>query len=332
MKICRICILDENFPGISFDEDGICIFCKKTRETQDLEALKKEYRQRFVSLLDHIKGNGSYDLLMAYSGGKDSTYTLDLLLRKYGLQVLALTFDNGFISPYAFENIKKVTEYLSVDHIVVRPNFPLLKKIFTEASKRDFFPPKAMERASSICTCCIGFVKSILLKTALEKGIPFIGYGWSPGQAPIQSSVMKTNPKLVAAAQKSFWPKMEHITGENLSRYYLTEKQLKIPQEQFPVNVHPLAFHNYDEEGIKNHIKKLGWRDVPDTDPNSSNCLLNAFANKIHMERWGFHPYAWEMAGIVRDGGVSRAEALAKIAEAPEPDLIDMVKSRLGLQ
>ena len=33
------------------------------------------------------------------SGGKDSTYTLSLLRQRYNLRVLAVTFDNGFISP-----------------------------------------------------------------------------------------------------------------------------------------------------------------------------------------------------------------------------------------
>ena len=331
MKICKKCVLDENFPGISFDEQGICSFCQKVKGLEEINKIRKEYHQKFLSLLDQKKNSASYDLLMAYSGGKDSTYTMALLVEHYGLRVLALTFDNGFISPFAEENIKRVTDNLSVDHITVRPSFSLLKKIFVAASQEDFFPAKAMERASSICTCCIGFVKSILLKTALEKNIPFIGFGWSPGQAPIQSSVMKTNPKLVAMAQKSFWPKIEQITGENLSRYYLNEDQLQSPAERFPINVHPLAFHEYDEEKIKKEIRAWGWREVPDTDPNSSNCLLNVYANKVHMERWGFHPYAWEMAGIVRTGGISRKEALNKIYEEPAFESIKLVLERLGL-
>ena len=328
---CIRCVLDENFPGISFNEEGLCSLCQKAVDPGKRDALAAEYRKRFEELLEKQRGKGAYDVLMAYSGGKDSTYTLDLFVKNYNLRVLALTFDNGFISPFALENIKKVVERLGVDHILYRPDFSLLKEIFSEAARRDLFPAKALERASSICTCCIGFVKSILLKTALEKGIRFIGFGWSPGQAPIQSSVMKTNPRLVSQAQKSFWPRLEEVAGEDLSRFYLTGRDLSRPFEDFPVNVHPLAFHPYDEGAIKAHIQGLGWQDTPDTDPNSSNCLLNAFANQVHLERWGFHPYAWEMAGIVRSGGVSREEALAKINEPPNPKLVEEVRKKLGL-
>jgi hypothetical protein len=331
MKQCIRCILDENFPGISFDETGLCSFCRQAADEQRQQALKQEYREKFKGLLERHRGQGPYDVLMAYSGGKDSTYTLDIFRRTYGLRVLALTFDNAFISPFAVENISRITERLEVDHILFRPSFNLMQKIFSEAGKRDFFPEKALERASSICTACIGFVKSLVLKTALEKGIPFVGFGWSPGQAPVQSSVMQTNPRMVAVSQKGFWPRLEAVAGQDLSAYYLSKTDLARPVEEYPINVHPFAFHPYDEKAIKDHIVSLGWKETRDTDPNSTNCLLNAFANQVHMDRWGFHPYAWEIAGIVRAGGLSRKEGLAKINEPPNPILVSRVKERLGL-
>ncbi len=331
MKVCSRCILDEKFPGISFDDQGVCSLCQRAQMVRDRNQLMAEYRARFEELLEKRQGTGPYDILMAYSGGKDSTYTLELFIKRYDLRVLALTFDNGFISPFAIENIQCVTDQLGVDHIFIRPNFPLLKRIFATAARRDLFPPKAMERASSICTSCIGFVKSILLKTAMEKGIPFVGFGWSPGQAPVQSSVMQTNPRLASLTQKSFWPRMEKVAGEDLSRFYLSRQELSRPVADFPVNVHPLAFYPYDEEAIRTRIQRLGWQETPDTDPNSSNCLLNAFANQVHLQRWGFHPYAWEMAGIVRAGGISREQALAKIHEPPSGQLVESVRAKLGL-
>ena len=37
---------------------------------------------------------------MCYSGGKDSTYTSIILKNEYKLNILAITFDNGFVSGY----------------------------------------------------------------------------------------------------------------------------------------------------------------------------------------------------------------------------------------
>ena len=56
--------------------------------------------------------------------------------------------------------------------------------------------------ASLYRSSCMGIVKFITLKLAIEKNIPFIGYGWSPGQAPVQSSVMKINADFIKSSYK----------------------------------------------------------------------------------------------------------------------------------
>ena len=108
MKRCNRCILPESFPGLSLDEQGICSHCARHGVQTQGEVKKAEYEKKFVRLLEEKKGVGTYDALMAYSGGKDSTYTLDILVHRYGLRVLALTVDNCFMSKQASFNILKV--------------------------------------------------------------------------------------------------------------------------------------------------------------------------------------------------------------------------------
>src|SRR3972149_5151463 len=98
MKICTNCVLPETFPGISFDSRGVCNFCQEFKGKEHLEKEKEKYLQKFQELLGRFKDSSSYDALMAYSGGKDSTYTLSLLKENYALTAFALTFDNGFLS------------------------------------------------------------------------------------------------------------------------------------------------------------------------------------------------------------------------------------------
>ena len=50
---------------------------------------------------------------MAYSGGKDSSYTLKLLRERYDLKILAFTLDNHFVSPVAWKNIDAITDILT---------------------------------------------------------------------------------------------------------------------------------------------------------------------------------------------------------------------------
>ena len=315
---CTQCILPSTFPGISFNEQGVCIHCQRYRGRDATEKQMEKYEQKFVRLLQEKKNHSTYDILVAYSGGKDSTYTLDVLVNRYRLRVLALTFDNTFISPRAEENIRNVCGALGADLFIVRPNPTLLRKIFATAASRELYSAKTLERASTVCTSCIGIIKNIILRTAIEKEIPFVGFGWSPGQAPVQSSVMKTNARLMQSTQQAIYKPLHDIVGDAINPYFVTGEQFEHP-EKFPWNVHPLAFLPYDEEKIVERIRKYGWEKPDDTDPNSSNCLLNAYANHIHRQRYGFHPYVWEIANMVREGVMSREEGLEKI-EPPEVD------------
>ena len=341
---CTKCILPDTFPSIKFDADGVCNYCRNFKGHEREDELKSEYRNKFETLIAQSAFTGStepptpatlspppYHVLMAYSGGKDSSYTLDIFKNKYNLNVLALTFDHGFMSPYAMANTKTVCDALSIDHITFKPQFDILKKIFKASVNDNFYSKKALERASTICSSCMGIVKSITLKLALEKNIPFIGYGWSPGQAPVQSSVMKINADFINSSQKSFYDPLHKIVGNDINKYFLSESDFKTLKTLTLYNVHPLAFLDYNEETIYQRIAELGWIQPPDTDSNSSNCLLNSFANQTHIDQYGFHPYAFEVAGLVRSGVLTRDEGIEKI-EAPQSEgIIKDVKTKLGL-
>jgi 3'-phosphoadenosine 5'-phosphosulfate sulfotransferase (PAPS reductase)/FAD synthetase len=300
---------------------------------------KKKYKQKFIELLrqevnrsKNYNGHNnhrSYDVLMAYSGGKDSTYTMSLLRNKYKLRVLAFSLDNGFLSPAAMTNIKNVTNNLDIDHVFFKPRWDLLKKIFSASVERELYAKKTLERASTICISCIGLVKSMCLKMAVEQDIPMIGFGWSPGQALVESPIMKNNPSLIRMAQQAILNPLRIVAGDEIAAYFLQEKHYAAP-ERFPHNIHPMAWEFYNEGMIVQEIQKFGWTAPKDTDSNSTNCLLNAFANEIHVKRYRFHPYVWEMANMVREGVMTREEGYQKIYRIQDENLVNAAKEKLG--
>ncbi|MDW7773319.1 MAG: AMP-binding protein [Desulfobulbaceae bacterium] len=326
--LCNRCILPSTFPGISFDRNGVCNHCRQYKGKEATAAQREKYEGKFRWLLADYTRKGRYDVIVAYSGGKDSTYTLDQFVHRYGLNVLALTFDNTFVSAQASENIATVCTRLGVDSMFVRPDRTMLRNIFRSAAQQELYSAKTLERASTICTSCIGLVKGIVLRTAIEKKIPFVGFGWSPGQAPIQSSVMRTNPVLMRNTQQALIKPLYEIAGDKILPYFLSEEQFE-DSRLFPWNIHPLAFLEYDEEKIYARIAELGWQRPDDTDPNSSNCTLNAYANHIHRIRYDFHPYVWEIANMVRTGILSREEGMKKIEPPENPDMVKYAENRL---
>jgi tRNA(Ile)-lysidine synthase TilS/MesJ len=330
MKRCKICVLPDTFPGIRFNTEGICNYCQSFKGKKNLEDKKQKFRQKFEALIAENKGRSSYDALMCYSGGKDSTYVLALLKQEYGMDTLPVTYDNGFLPAQTITNIQTVTDKLGLDHTLFKPRWDMLRKIFATCAVENIYPAQTLTRASTICTSCMAIVKFHALRTAIEKDIPFIVFGWSPGQIPVASSIMKNNPQMIKTMQKSTFDPLYEIVGDKIRPYFLEDKHFS-EGYNFPHNISPLAFLDYDEEKILAKMKSLGWKRPEHIDANSTNCLLNSFANVVHKKAHGFHPYAFEMAKLVREGYMEREVALEKITQAEDPQTVEQSKKKLAL-
>ncbi len=330
VKRCTRCILPETFPGIQFDQDGVCQYCRRMPGTERRVEQREKLRVRFETLVSQVRERPGHHCLMSWSGGKDSTYTLWLLKKQYDLRVLAFTFDNGFVSPAALRNMQVVAENLAVDHVIVKPRFDLMRQVFLASTQPGMYPPKALERASGICNTCMALAKGIGLRMALEQDIPMLAYGWSPGQIPLASAIFRTNHRMLQAMVGTALAPLEKVVGGQISVYFPEAHHLENTRA-CPYNVSPLAFLDYDEESAVRRIGKLGWERPLDTDPNSTNCLLNSFANQIHLEQMGYHPYVMELAGLVREGYMSREQALSKLKVATVPEIVTAVEVKLGL-
>jgi tRNA(Ile)-lysidine synthase TilS/MesJ len=333
LKLCRRCILPHTFPNIKFDGEGVCNHCRQEELALTKAPIKKaEYQKRLNDLISATRDKAPfYDIIMAYSGGKDSSYTLKLLKERYHLRIVALTLDNHFVASRVWANIAKIADVLEVDHMTFRPSWSVIKALFSQTAREDIFSPATLLRASAMCTACIGLVKSLVLKVALEMSIPLVAFGWSPGQAPIQSAIMKTNPSFMRQNQKALKAAFSPDLLSSMAAYFLPDSYYGLDQKAFPTNIHPLAFFDYNEEKIKAELEAMGWKAPADTDANSTNCLLNAFANQCHLERHSFHPYVWEIANMVRQGVMTRPEGIKKIYSPQNPDQVEYARRRLGL-
>lgn len=331
VALCRSCVLDERYPGIRFGEDGVCNYCSSGSRKEGDRNAREKYKARFVELAEGFRGRRSYDCVLAYSGGKDSTFTLHLLKEKYGLNVLAFSFDNWFQSEQAQKNIRCVVKTAGVDHITMRPNFTLFRQMMQISLTEELYGRKALERATSVCITCLSVIRFLCFKTAIEKSIPFVVFGLSPGQAPMATSVTKVNPAMIRKMQDAIYRPLRARIGDGIRVYFLESWHFE-QEHSFPYSVNPLAFSKYDEKEIMEVAERYGWKKPDDTDANSTNCLLNGFANQVHMEKYGFHPYAFEIGRLVRQGYMTREEGLRKISSPSDPKIVALVKERLDVK
>ena len=310
-SICSRCVLPENYPGIEFDGQGLCNYCQEQEERPvNFGAM----RIRAEEIIRQYAGLGaSYDIALAFSGGKDSTYTLKYLREQFDARIVAITIDNGFISELARANCLSVTAEIGVDHIMFRPDPRAMMSIYNASLKKDLYSNAALKRASSVCNSCIQVINTQLLNFAANIGIPIVAGGYLGGQIPSQAGFMKQNLAVTSQARKASMKKLEDNFDSNALRL-LT---LNIGEEHREIYIiNPMAYLNLSEEVILEEIKSLGWVRPPDTGASSTNCLLNDYGIDRHMQKHGFHPYIAEIATMVRRGTISRADGLAK-ARAP---------------
>jgi hypothetical protein len=148
---------------------------------------------------------------------------------------------------------------------------------------------------------------------------------------PLASGIFKSNPKIIRKMQEISSGPLRRLVGDDAVRPYFLEEEHYDHEGRFPYNISPLAFMEYDETKIYDYVEALGWVRPKDTDPHSTNCLLNSYGIHVHLEQSGFHPYAAELAGLVREGRMGREEAIERINTMPNEKVVNYVTDRLGV-
>jgi hypothetical protein len=147
IRRCVRCIMPEDYPGVTFDAEGVCNFCHAFDRQWGPWMASAEARARSKAKLRSIfeaakRKRRPYDALIGLSGGKDSSYQLYLCREVYDLNVLTFTNDSGQISEEAKARIEKLVKTFHVPHIYCRePLYPELAGVF-------------MRKTGHFCTIC----------------------------------------------------------------------------------------------------------------------------------------------------------------------------------
>ena len=324
------------YPGIKFDKNGICNYCNYLKSSKKMrESLRLDLKNKFFDLINSVKRQSKeYDCMVCYSGGKDSTFLLVELKAEFDLNIIAYTLDNGFMSEQAVKNIRTITENLDVDHIMFRPQQKIINKIFRDAlTQKINYPTELTSMLSPLCATCQGMILGFALRFAIDKDIPLIFAGFTPGQYPdvsyenflksksciyLSDTVHKDDPPDII---KMIRDPIDEVSGEEAGRYYFKSQYVDegqtYPQILFPFQ----TVFDYDEKAIYKKIADKGWKKPKDTDACSTNCLINALGNYAFFKQFHYHPYAAETSALVRDGllnpkEVANLEKIEKNAKA----------------
>ncbi|MDD5077602.1 MAG: 7-cyano-7-deazaguanine synthase [Candidatus Omnitrophica bacterium] len=307
-KICERCVLPESRPGIWLDEEGVCNLCREYEKEKKDGKKGISLETEFTKMLRNYKSRGEYDCLVMCSGGKDSTAALYYMKKRYKLNPLAFMFDNGFETEDALENVKNAVEALGVDLVYFKSDF--MSGMFSRLVKAG--------SGAVICHLCSLWYMDLTIKTAARYGISLVIAGWTKGQSRegiFPGCACDNAPEFSAMAEE---------TGKFLDRYCKNDPRYKdfprsmeevlkrARKRQRCVVLSPHWFLPFEAETSLETIKKeLGWKTPEQSYPaKTTNCGLNFLSVYLSLKHYGYTHYHAEMSRLIRQGALTREEAL----------------------
>lgn len=111
-----------NKIGISFEEDGVCSACKFHDEKEKNINWEKRESDLLKLLEKYRRNDGSYDVVVPGSGGKDSSFTAHLLKYKYGMNPLTVTWAPHLYTEIGWKNFTNWMHIGGLDNLLYTPN------------------------------------------------------------------------------------------------------------------------------------------------------------------------------------------------------------------
>ena len=219
MQTCTKCINNDLIiPDLVFDEQGICNICQLyDKSINDMTWANDVMTDE--KLVSYCKDNKNrFDVMVLYTGGKDSSFLLWHLAKKLKLRVLAATWNMPFMQESALENIKSAMKRL--------PNVEFIQRTVRLDELRDAMKIK-MCKEGTPCLCeQIAYL--LFYPVAIQENIPLIIDGAEKVQSiRIGSIFTKTHSTL------KHYTDREQTTAELIvllrSLRRLNSSDLKIP-------------------------------------------------------------------------------------------------------
>ncbi len=321
LKRCTKCILPETFPYIYFDAQGVCSYCNNyvkknltVNKSDKLEEVLKQYR----------RNDGKPDCIVAFSGGRDSSYGLHLLKKEFGMTPLTFTYDWGMVTDLARRNIARITGKLGIENILIsadikkkRDNVHMNVKawlkqprlgmipLFMAGDKHFFVHVNEIRRQTGIH--CDIWMENKLENTDFKAGFAGIKPNFTKERIDKQTTLSKLQMPLYY--MKNFLTNPGYLNSSLLDTYSAFKAYYTEPRE-----VYLLVFDYipWNEQQINETlIKEYNWELSPDT---TSTWRIGdgtaAFYNYIYFTVAGFSEFDTFRSNQIREGMITREEAL----------------------
>jgi hypothetical protein len=332
LRRCTKCVLTETMPYISFDEEGVCNYCKNYRPRN-----APKPKEELFNLVEPFRRAHGNDCVVPFSGGRDSCYGLHLIVNELKMKPVTYTYDWGMVTDLGRRNISRMCAEMGVENIIVaddiqqkRENIKMnltawLKKpdlgminILMAGDKHFFRHVETIKRQTGISLNLWGVnpletthFKSGFLGVPPDFAEDKVYTNGAMKQMRYQYLRLRAMAKSPGYFNSSLWDTM---SGE----YY---RSFHAKTDYF----HIFDYWTWEERVVDQCLAMYDWEKAPDTNTTwRIGDGTAAFYNYVYYTVAGFSEHETFRSNQIREGQISRAEALVRIEDENRPRYANM--------
>lgn len=326
VKFCRKCVVSNQRPRIVFDEEGVCGACRWAEEKHTILDWN-ERKKRFLDLMDrHRSKDGSFDVLVPCSGGKDSGSIAHRLKYEYGMHPLGITWSPLLYTSIGLQNLQNMISS-GIPHHLFTPN-RTLQRIISKLGfilQGNHFEPFGRGQVNYV------------FHVALDLGIPLVMFGENgeleyggtlknkdkPGQ-PIEDWVEIYHKGSTTQALLDFGIENGYLNREDLLdptlKYYSAPPADKLVKAG--VEFHWFGYYHkwVPQENFYYVAEHYGFRTNPEGHSEATynkyaslDDLTDPFHYYLAYIKFGIGRATSDAAHEIRDGHLTREEGVALV-------------------
>lgn len=328
LRRCTKCILPESYPFVDLDAQGVCHYCRtwKTISVKGEQAL-------LDAVAPYRSKDGSPDVIVAFSGGRDSSYGLHYVKKNLGMNPVAFTYDWGMVTDLARRNQARICGKLGVEHIIrsaditakrryVRKNIEAWLKrpevgmvtLFMAGDKEFYSYARELRKETGIklvIFCTGNMIEDAPYKTGLM-GVPQDDHG------NVLTKMSLRNKAGMLWYYAKNYARNPRYFNESLWDTWNAFWQTFVVKDDF---LYLFQYIDWHEDTIVNTIRQeYDWEVAEDTTTTWRIGDGTApFYNYIYQTIAGFTEDEVMLANMVREGHLDRDEALRRAYEYGKP-------------
>ena len=327
LRRCKKCVLPETMPFIKFDENGVCNYCNNYKLLN-----KAKPKEELFNLVEPYRRKNGPDCIVPFSGGRDSSYALHLIVNELKMKPITYSYDWGMVTDLGRRNISRMCSALGVENIIIAADISKKRKnirmnlkawlnnphlgmvnILMAGDKHFFKYIEVVKKQTNIQLNLWGF--NPLEVTHFKAGFLGVKPNFEESnvymrnarkQLQYQYLRFKVMLKSLGYFNSSLW---DTLSGEYYRSFYKRRDYY-----------HIYNYWRWDEKVIMETLKQYDWELATDTKTSwRIGDGTAGFYNYIYYTLGGLTEHDTLRSNMIREGMLTRDEAMELIIEENRP-------------